>query len=75
MLKKEFGIFVLLLALGAFIVLEFLGSSISPVLGAVGGALNLAAFAALALTIWRTPREEWQPAVPLSSRRPAVPRA
>lgn len=47
-------------ALGAFLALEFVGSAVSPIAGGVAGALYVAAFSALALTIWRSPVEAWQ---------------
>lgn len=47
-------------ALGAFIVLEFVGAEVSPILGAAAAALYLACFIALALTIWRSPARQWQ---------------
>ena len=42
-------------ALVAFLVVEFLGTAISPWASAAGGALYLTSFAALATTIWRSP--------------------
>ena len=39
-------------ALGGFIVLEFAGSGMSPLVGGLAGALYLSAFVALALTRW-----------------------
>lgn len=48
-------------ALGAFLVLEFVGSGVLPAISAVAGAVNLAAFVALALVIWRSSLDEWLP--------------
>lgn len=59
-------------ALGAFLVVEFIGSALSPWLSAVAGALYLLAFTALALTIMRSPVEGWQVRGPSPKREPAA---
>lgn len=46
-------------ALGAFLVLEFVGAEITPWAGNAAGALYLASFVALAVTIWRSPESTW----------------
>ncbi len=47
-------------ALLTFIALEFVGAGVSPIIGAVAGALYLACFATLALTVWRSPMVQWE---------------
>jgi hypothetical protein len=47
-------------ALAGFLVVEFVGSAISSWATYVAGALYVAAFTALAGTIWRSPATEWQ---------------
>lgn len=46
-------------ALLAFMLVEFVGTAITPWAAAVGGTLQLAAFGALALTIVRSPLDSW----------------
>lgn len=57
-------------ALAAFLVVEFLGSLLTPWAGAAGSALYLAAFAALAVTIWRSPLGAWQVRTPVTEGEP-----
>ncbi len=45
--------------LGAFLVVEFAGQSVSEWASQVSIVLYLAAFTALAVTIWRSPAEDW----------------
>jgi hypothetical protein len=47
-------------ALAAFLVIEFVGTAITPWASAAGGALYLASFGALAGTIWRSPVDAWE---------------
>jgi hypothetical protein len=46
-------------ALWAFLVLEFVGSGVAPVLGLAAVTLALIAFVALAVTVWTSPRAGW----------------
>lgn len=45
--------------LGAFLVAEFAGSALSDWSSHLAVALYLAAFTALAVTVWRTPDDQW----------------
>jgi len=58
-------------ALAAFLVVEFLGTAITPWASAAGGALYLTSFAALATTIWRSPVGAWEVRAPSTDREPA----
>jgi hypothetical protein len=59
--------------LWAFLVLEFVGSAVSPVLGLAAVALALIAYCGLAMTVARTPASAWEtgtrtdPAVPVAA--------
>lgn len=59
-------------ALGAFLVVEFVGSAITPWATAAGGALYLASFGALAITIWHSPVGAWEVRAPTADREPAI---
>lgn len=43
-----------------FLVIEFVGSSFGEWASLVSGALYLAAFVALAVTLWQTSRDSWE---------------
>jgi hypothetical protein len=45
--------------LWAFLVLEFAGSGVAPVLGLAAVTLAVIAFVALAITVWTSPRSAW----------------
>jgi flavin-binding protein dodecin len=47
-------------ALAGFLVVEFVGSSFTSWAPAAGGALYLASFSALAVTIWGSPADAWE---------------
>jgi hypothetical protein len=55
-------------ALAGFLVVEFVGSAITPWASAAGGALYLASFGVLAATIWRSPVGAWEVRVPPQDR-------
>jgi hypothetical protein len=55
-------------ALAGFLVVEFVGSAITPWASAAGGALYLAAFGVLAVTIWRSPVGAWEVRAPTQHR-------
>lgn len=59
-------------ALAAFLVVEFVGASLTPWASPFGGALYLASFGALAVTIWRSPVDAWEVRSPLAEREPAL---
>lgn len=59
-------------ALAAFLLVEFVGTSLTPWASAAGGALYLAAFGALAATIWRSPDAQWEAAAPAAVGEPAL---
>lgn len=53
--------------LWAFLVLEFVGSGVAPVLGLAAVTLAVLAFTALAVTVWGSPRSAWATALELSA--------
>lgn len=46
-------------ALWVFLVLEFVGGGVAPVLGLAAVTLGVVAYAALAATVWTSPRAAW----------------
>lgn len=58
-------------ALAAFLVLEFVGTTLSPVIGVVAGALFLAAFVTTARTLWCSPLEDGQAPAEIDAGQPA----
>lgn len=58
-------------ALWAFLLLEFVGSAIAPVLGLAAVTLAVIAFVALAATVWTSPRSAWATAEETSAKAPA----
>ena len=58
-------------ALGAFLVVEFVGANITEWASVLGGAIYLTAFTALAVTVWTLGDREWDAvAVPEPLREP-----
>jgi hypothetical protein len=60
------------LALGAFIVVEFVGSAVSEWSGQVSAVIYLVAFTALAVSVWRTPAAAWADPVEEPAAEPAT---
>lgn len=60
-------------ALGAFLVVEFVGASITEWASVLAGAMYLAAFTALALTIWTLGDREWDAVALPEPRGEALP--
>ena len=58
------------LALGAFLVVEFVGSNLTEWASSLAVLLYVVSFGALAVTIWRSPIEDWQTVV--ASRTPEL---
>ena len=61
------------IALGAFIVVEFVGASVSDWASQVASVIYLVAFTSLAIAVWRTDAQDW-PSPPLVEE-PALARA
>lgn len=60
-------------ALGAFLVIEFVGSALTEWASSVSALLYIASMGAVAVTVWRTPVELWQTvAAPTARRRSAA---
>lgn len=58
-------------ALWAFLLLEFAGSAVAPVLGIVAVVLAVIAFGALAVTVWTSPRSAWTTSTEAPAQAPA----
>ncbi len=60
------------IALGAFIVVEFVGASVSDWASQVASLIYLVSFTALAVAVWRTPAQDWATsAAPVEVSAPA----
>jgi hypothetical protein len=57
--------------LWAFLVLEFVGSGVAPVLGLAAATLAVIAFVTLAVTVWNSPRSAWAMVAETAAEVPA----
>jgi hypothetical protein len=60
-------------ALGAFLVIEFVGANITEWASVLASAIYLAAFAALAITVWTLADREWDAVALPDPRREPLP--